>query len=192
MIQQIKMIKGIKGIDNAIVRKNIMPMIFCFGSWLAAILYLLRHLEIEITVITTLLLVTIQLIASINDLYSKTIPLKLMAFGLIAGLLTFIIFYKTNALLICILGGVVAFALMKLLILISRRQVGDGDLALMTVTGFFAGINTFFNILVVSIVLAGMYSSLLVLTKKGNKKTEIPFAPFILLATVICVLSGIW
>jgi leader peptidase (prepilin peptidase)/N-methyltransferase len=80
---------------------------------------------------------------------------------------------------------------MKLLILVSKRQVGGGDLALMTVTGFFTGVNAFFSILFVSIVLTGMYSLLLIFVKKGNRKTEIPFAPFILLATVILVLSGI-
>jgi leader peptidase (prepilin peptidase) / N-methyltransferase len=191
MLQQFKMIKTIREIDNEILRKNVIPMILCFGTWTVTILYLISHTKMGIATIAILLLITIQLLSSISDLYNKAIPLKLMICGLLVGFLIFIIFYKTNLLINCILGGIVAFGLMKLLILISKRQVGGGDLALMTVTGFFAGINSFFSILFVSIVLAGMFSLLLILLKKGNKKTEIPFAPFILLATVICVLSGV-
>lgn len=183
MIQKIRMKQEIK--------KNVLAMVFCFGTWILAVLFLISHMELGIEAIAAVLLITIQLISSIIDLYSRTIPLKLMISGLVVGLLTFIIFYKTSVLINCILGGVTAFVLMMLLILISRRQVGGGDLTLMTVTGFFAGINTFFSILFISIVLAAMYSIFLVIIKKGNKKTEIPFAPFILYATVICVLSGI-
>ncbi|MHB8064886.1 MAG: prepilin peptidase [Ruminiclostridium sp.] len=173
------------------MKKNIIPMTFCFGIWMATISYLLSHTEMGIAAFCIIFLVTIQLLSSINDLYSKAISLKLIIFSVIVGLLIFIIFYKTNVLINCIMGGAVAFTLMLLMALISRRQVGGGDLALMTVTGFFAGINAFFSILFISIIITGMYSIFLILTKKGNKKTEIPFAPFILLATVICVVSGI-
>jgi leader peptidase (prepilin peptidase) / N-methyltransferase len=188
MIQQIKFIKHL---DNEILKKNIIPMIFCLGVWIVVILYLLRHTNMGAAVMEILLLVTIQLISSINDLYSKTIPLKLMIIGLTAGLLINIILYKTNLFSNFIMGGIVAFLLMKLLIIISKRQVGDGDWALMTVTGFFIGINGFVTILFISIVLTGMSSLFLIFTRKVTKKTEIPFAPFVFLATVFCVLSGI-
>ena len=166
-------------------------MTFCFITWAVVSILLLYYMELGIASITTFLLLTMQLISSINDLYNKTIPLILIILGSIAGLLIFIVFCGTDAMMNCLLGGVTAFALMKLLILISKKQVGDGDLALMAATGFFAGINTFFSILFISIVLTGLYSLFLVLIKKGNWKTEIPFAPFILLATVICVLTSI-
>jgi len=184
------MIKLIECVDILSIRKNSMSMAFCFVTWVVAILYLFSHIEMGIAATSTFILVTIQLISSINDIYSRTIPIKFMIFSMILCFLIFGIFYKTNALINCILGGVAAFVVMNLLILISKRQVGGGDLALMTVTGFFAGINTFFSILFISIVLTGMYSLFLVFAKKGNKNTEIPFAPFILLGTVILVLSN--
>ena len=186
------MIKLIERVDNELIKKNIMPMVTCIATWVVAILFLFRNMEMGIATMSTFILMTIQLISSINDLYNRTIPINLMIFALALGLLICGIFYKTNALINCILGGIAAFAVMKLLIMISKRQVGGGDLALMTVTGFFAGINSFFSILFISIVLAGLYSLFLVFTKKGNKETEIPFAPFVLLGTVLLALGGIW
>jgi len=185
------MIKLSESFDNVLIKNNIMAMAFCFGTWVVAILFLLSHMEMGIAATSTFLLVTVQFISSINDIYSRTIPIKFIIFVLTIGMLIFGVFYKTNSLLNFIAGGVFAFVVMYLLLLISKKQVGGGDLALMTVTGFFAGINTFFSILFVSIVLTGMYSLILVVTKKGNNETEIPFAPFILLGTVILVLSGI-
>lgn len=186
-----KINKIINGIDKETIKKNALPMTFCFITWAVVSILLLYYMELGIASITTFLLLTMQLISSINDLYNKTIPLILIISGSIVGFLIFIVFCGTNAMINCLLGGVTAFALMKLLILISKKQVGDGDLALMAATGFFAGINTFFSILFISIVLTGLYSLFLVLIKKGNWKTEIPFAPFILLATVICVLTSL-
>ncbi len=186
-----KINKTINGIDKETIKKNAIPMIFCFITWAVVNILLLYYTGLGIVFITTFLLLTMQLIASINDLYNKTIPLKLIISGSIIGLLIFIVFNKSNALIICLFGGVTAFALMKLLILISKRQVGEGDLALMTATGFYAGINNFFSILFISIVLTGLYSLFLVFTKKGDRKTEIPFAPFVLLATIICELTSI-
>lgn len=191
MIKLMTEIRNIDGTDNEQIRKSILPMVFCFGTWAVAVFFLLRNMEMGTAATTIFLLVTIQLISSITDLYNRTIPLKLLIFSLIVGFLMIGIFYKTNTFLNCILGGVAAFLVMYLLILISKKQVGGGDLALMTVTGFFAGINIFFSILFVSIILTGMYSLFLVLMKKGSKRTEIPFAPFILLGTVILVLSGV-
>ena len=185
------MIKILSDIDNGLIKKNIVPMVFCFGAWGIATLFLLRYMELKVPAIITFLLLTFQFISSMYDLYSRTIPIKLMIIALIVGLLIFGLLYKTNALINCVLGGVVAFGVMKLLIVISKRQVGGGDLFLMTVTGFFSGLNSFLNILFISIVLAGVYSLILVFTKKGNRKTEIPFAPFILLATVVLVISGL-
>ncbi len=190
MIQEINNYKILK-ILNLIKSIGLIPLSLCLLIWMIAFLFLLTNSQIEVATIATFILLTIQLISSISDLYSKTIPLKLMFFGLIAGLLLFIFFYKTSALIMCTLGGIIAFALTKLLIIISRRQVGGGDLALMTVTGFFSGIDSFLSILFISVILAGIYSLFLIFIKKENKKAEIPFAPFVLLATVICVLSYI-
>jgi len=192
-VQMIKikiLTKYLQSTDNELVSKNILPMVFCLATWAVAISFLLCNMEMGIATTTTFLLFTIQLISSITDLYSRIIPLKMMIFSLILGVLIFGIFYKPNTLINHILGGVTAFAVMNLLILISKKQVGGGDLSLMTVTGFFTGINIFFSILFVSIILTGMFSLFLVLAKKRSRKTEIPFAPFILLGTVILLLSG--
>ena len=136
------------------------------------------------------MLVTIQLVSSINDLYNKTISLKLIFVGILIGYAGFLWLFHADIFRNHILGGVVAFLIMALLIVLSKGQIGGGDLWLMTLTGFFTGIYSCFSILFISIILAGIYSLLLLLAKKADRRTEIPFAPFILIATVIFMLNN--
>jgi leader peptidase (prepilin peptidase)/N-methyltransferase len=190
MIQKINIIKHAKSFKTIWsanrIKKSVAPIILCLSAWIAEILCVIFHMEIGIDTFTLLALVTIQLVSSINDLYNKTISLKLMFLGIIIGFICFISLNGADSLKNYILGGLAAFLIMLFLIIISKKQIGGGDLWLMTLTGFFAGINFYFRILFVSIILAGIYSLLLVVIKKANRNTEIPFAPFILFATVIC------
>jgi leader peptidase (prepilin peptidase)/N-methyltransferase len=165
-------------------------MMICFGMWIAATLFLFLYSGFKTSTAVAFLLVTIQLISAINDIYSRSIPIKLIAFFLLAGLVIFVICYSTGMLANCVLGGTIGFGVIKLTIIMSGRQVGGGDLALITITGFYSGLKGFINILFISVVLAGIYSLLLVITKKGSRKTEIPFAPFVQLSTVILLISG--
>lgn len=191
IIKTSKINKIMPCIDYHKLKTSIIPIGLCFISWLVAITFLLSQYEPGMVAVSTFILVTVQLVSSINDIYNRTISTKLMVFSLLVGLAIFWFFPNTNTLINSILGGIIAFAILYLLMLLSKRQVGGGDLALMTVTGFFAGVNAFFSILFFSIVLSGMYSLFLVCTKKGDRNTEIPFAPFVLLGTVILISSGI-
>lgn len=192
MVQKIESINGAKSnrtfwADGKI--RSFLPMALCFGIWIAAVLYLIFHNRIGIDDVEMIVLLTIQLVSSITDLHNKTISLKLMLLGIIIGFACSVFFSGVYALKDHILGGSVAFLVMAILMIAFKRQIGGGDLWLMTVTGFFAGMYYYFSVLFVAIILAGIYSLLLVIIKKASKKTQIPFAPFVLFATVICTLS---
>ncbi len=165
------------------------PLALCLIIWIVAVLYGLIYIKAILDTIVFVALVTIQLVASINDLYSKAIPLKLIFIGIFMGYAVFLWLSNADVFRNHILGGVAAFLIMALLIVLSKSQIGGGDLWLMTLTGFFTGIYSCFSILFVSIILAGIYSLLLLLVKKADRRTEIPFAPFIMIATVILMLS---
>lgn len=193
MIQKINIIKEAKAIKRiwAVnrIKDTVAPIVLCLSAWISEISCVVYYMEIGIDAFALLALVTIQLVSSINDLYNKTIPLKLMFLGIILGFACFISVNGAYAVKNYILGGLAAFLIMLLLIIISKKQIGGGDLWLMTLTGSFTGIQFYFSVLFISIILVGIYSLLLVLVKRANKKTEIPFAPFILFATVICSFS---
>ncbi|PYG88521.1 leader peptidase (prepilin peptidase)/N-methyltransferase [Ruminiclostridium sufflavum DSM 19573] len=174
------------------LKKNTVPMAICFCIWLAAVSCIAFHMKIGIEAVALLSLVTIQFVSSINDLYNKTIPLKLLFIGIITGFVCFALLYGADFLRNSISGGVAAFLIMLIIILLSKGQVGGGDLWLMTVTGFFAGVKDFINILFVSVISAGLHSVIALIIKKADKNTEIPFAPFILFATVICMIIVYW
>ena len=166
-----------------------MPLVLCFAIWLVAVLYGVFYIKTVLDAIVFLALVTIQLVASINDLYSKTISLKLMFIGILMGYAVFLWLLHADIFRNHILGGAATFLIMAVLIVLSKSQIGGGDLWLMTLTGFFTGVYSCFSILFISIILAGIYSLLLLLVKKADRRTEIPFAPFIMIATVILMLN---
>ncbi len=134
------------------------------------------------------ILLAIQLAAAVFDVIYRIIPVRLVIISAAAVVVLSFIFYKRNALNEHLLGGIAALAVMAALVLVSRRQIGGGDLALMAITGFFAGSGRFFAILFLSVLLSGMYSLILIITGRGTKKTEVPFAPFIMAATAIAVI----
>ncbi len=172
------------------IKKIVVPLVLCFVIWIVAVLDGIFYIKTVLDTIVFLALVTIQLVSSINDLYSKTISLKLMFIGILMGYIGFLWLFHADIFSNHILGGVAAFIIMALLIVLSKSQIGGGDLWLMTLTGFFTGIYSCFSILFISIILAGIYSLLLLLINKADRRTEIPFAPFILFATVVFMLSS--
>lgn len=172
------------------MKRIIVPLVLCFVIWIAAVLYGIFYIKTVLDAIVFVALVTIQLMSSINDLYSKTIPLRLIFTGILLGYAGFLWLFHADIFWKHILGGAATFLVMAFLIVLSKSQIGGGDLWLMTMTGFFTGIYLCFSIWFVSIILSGIYSLLLLLSKKAERRTEIPFAPFILISTVIIMLNS--
>lgn len=174
-----------------VINKNAISIILCVCAWCISILCILMKSDPFPTLLTMVVIITIHLLAALSDIYNRIIPLKLTLSALVIGILIYVIFYNTKVGLNYILAGFFAFIIVKILIVITKSQIGGGDLALMTVTGLFVGVASFFSILFIAILLSGIYSVILLLIKKVDKKTEIPFAPFILLATMFLVLTNV-
>jgi leader peptidase (prepilin peptidase)/N-methyltransferase len=91
------------------------------------------------------------------------------------------------------LCGVVPAALLFLIAVFSKNGMGLGDVKLVVSLGIAAGmfgpraaIATF----VVAFLIGGLYSLGVLITKKGNSKSAIPFGPFLLAGFWICFLGG--
>lgn len=130
-----------------------------------------------------IILLTVLLLAALHDLYDRTIPYLLTMSALATG----IVLYGVSGenMIRSALGCIIAFFVMKILMFFSKSQLGGGDAALITVSGLYTGITGFLQILFTSFVLAGIFSILLILIKRVDSKTDIPFAPFILAGTAI-------
>ncbi len=80
-------------------------------------------------------------------------------------------------------GGLVVAA--SLCRLISPRSVGFGDVKLLVVTGLYLGLDKTFGVMLPSLIIMFFMAVYLLAFKKVSRQTEMPFAPFLLLGTII-------
>lgn len=91
----------------------------------------------------------------------------------------------------CMAAGILAVAAL-LCRLIASGSVGFGDVKLLIILGFYAGMNSIMGIMIITFLCVFVVSVVLLLLKKVNRKSVIPFAPFILAGTILAViLTGI-
>ncbi|ACL74892.1 prepilin peptidase [Ruminiclostridium cellulolyticum] len=173
-------------IENKKIRKFTTAMI-CVVIWIAGIVGTVGFIYKSKLPAAIGVLLTVQLLAALWDIKSMTIPAKITVPAMVAGA---VIVALTGEFLEGTAAAVLSFILMKLLAIISRNQVGGGDIAIMTVTGLYTSIGALISILFASVTLSGVFSVIFIISGKADKKTEIPFAPFILTATVLLTLSG--
>ncbi|WP_051572248.1 prepilin peptidase [Ruminiclostridium cellobioparum] len=170
---------------RAIERKIALPMVLILIIGLGTEVRLFFTADGSLKAILMAVLLVIQLIAAISDLSTGLIPLWLVFPAFVLGMLIILIFDGNSSMLGHILGGVLSFFIFAFFMVLTRGQIGGGDLLLFALTGFFLGFSMIPGILFLSIILSGMFSVFLIVFKKTGLKTEIPFAPFILLATAI-------
>ena len=72
---------------------------------------------------------------------------------------------------------------------LSKKRVGIADIKVISFLGFYMGYPLIFSLLFASMFLAMIYGIALVVLKKAELKSEIPFLPFLLLGYIINVLN---
>lgn len=130
---------------------------------------------------------------SISDILYMIIPDQHILLIFILGLLNIssnTIWYK----LIGILAGALPFYILLTVGLILKKEewIGFGDIKLMSALGFLLGYTDILNIYVISSLLSTIWIIILLptilLTRKNNAINHLPFAPFISLASIFCML----
>ena len=66
-----------------------------------------------------------------------------------------------------------------------------GDVKLFGVIGCYAGAGAIMPLIFLTIMISAVYSIVLLLLKKIKLKEEIPFAPFVLIGTILTLAIGI-
>lgn len=130
------------------------------------------------------------------DQHEKRIPNKLLLF-LLAGrvfllLLEWIAFpgMGLSLLISSALGMLLGGGMFLLAHFISRGGVGMGDVKLFGVIGCYAGAGTIMPLSFLTIMISAIYSIVMLLLKKLKLKEEIPFAPFVLIGTIVTLAIG--
>ncbi len=77
-----------------------------------------------------------------------------------------------------IAGGIIIGALILLLAKLTDEKIGYGDGWVLMISGLYLGFRDNMYLLLISLMLASFISIILLLTKKADKKTELPFVSF--------------
>lgn len=134
---------------------------------------------------------TFLIIAGVQDIKEKQISLKLcIAYGIVGILL-----YISN----CIYGNKELWQLgiallpgvgMIVISYMTKERIGIGDGVVMVIMGLFFSYEKIISILVMGIMFSTLVSLYLLVVKKVSKEYEIPFVPFLLMASVVVVMGG--
>lgn len=90
-----------------------------------------------------------------------------------------------------LLGGLVGGGILGILVGISDEQwMGSGDIKIGLGFGFLLGYPKSLLFLFLAFVIGAVVGVFLILVKKGKLKTQVPFAPFLIIAAIITLIFG--
>jgi leader peptidase (prepilin peptidase)/N-methyltransferase len=89
-----------------------------------------------------------------------------------------------------LLGGILGLLVFAVMWLISPRGMGAGDVKLALFVGLIVGVPGIGWVIVGSFLLAGVVAAVLLLSRRAGMKSEIPFGPSMVLATMVVLLYG--
>lgn len=143
-----------------------------------------------------LLLTGVLFLIAWIDQHEKKIPNRLLLF-LLGGrafllLLEWVLFLGMglSLLISSALGMLLGGGLFLLAHFISRGGVGMGDVKLFGVIGCYAGAGVIMPLVFLTVMVSAVYSIVMLLLKKIKLKEEIPFAPFVLIGTILTLAMG--
>lgn len=133
------------------------------------------------------LLNSILTAASLKDLKDKIIPDLLILLGCTAGIAA-IYLNPTIAFFHSLAGGVVAGGIFALISLATKGAIGMGDAKLFACIGLFLGLQGVLVTMLISTILSGIAGLVLLTFRIRSGKSTMPFAPFIMVGTLIFLL----
>lgn len=142
----------------------------------------------ELESILYLILIGLLIAATVTDLRERLIYDRFIVVGVAAAVLVRL-FDRTEPWWNYLLTGVVSFLVLYIIAVVTNeKSIGGGDVKLFGMLGLAVGFEPFLLIYFGSHVLAALYLGVvkLVRWKKIGWQTEFPFAPFILIATLVC------
>ena len=130
-----------------------------------------------------------MLLSFLLSITFEDIKTNLMDTRVIIGYFILFVIYRIVFLDLAIfLEGLIGFALSLIIMLIAyfvkRGSIGIGDIEAIAACGMIIGFPNIFHFLFKAFLFVFIYGIFLMITKKKNTMTEIPLAPFLLLATI--------
>lgn len=163
------------------------PLIELLTGLLFAFSYVVANDLLELVV--SLLFISLLIIVLVADISYMIIPNKLLIFYLPVFIVLRII-SPLDPWWSSILGAFIGFAVIALIILLSKGGMGAGDMKLMGLLGIILG----FKNTVLAFILACMFGAIIGLTLMMlsliKRKQPIPFGPYIVFGAIIAYFYG--
>jgi len=179
--------------------KNKIPYFIIELVTAAALLSLFLNYGVSFKFLFFVFFAFILIIVSAIDYYTRTIPDILpLALTLLAALFCF---YNVdignhlsqrfiNAALGFVIGGGVLIAIGFVGKLIYKKEtIGGGDVKLMAAVGAWLGLEKVLLAIFIAALLGSLFGLVLILTKKIDRKSYIPFAPFLAAGSFVTVFA---
>lgn len=138
----------------------------------------------RIEVAIGLVFFSLLFVLSLIDLEHKILPNVLTLPGLALGLIFALVGFNLSFLQ-SLLGAGVGFGLIFIIALISRGGMGMGDAKLMALIGAFLGWKAIFYVLFGASLVGSVVGIVYLYVTKQDRKTPIPFGPFLAFAALI-------
>ena len=163
---------------------------------ITGLLFFLLYWKFDIngTLLSSLILTSILIIATGIDLEHQIIPNGLVLIGVIAGVIltvTGMSVHWKDALIGMLVGGGTFLVVAILSVWILKKEgMGGGDVKLMGMIGLFLGWKLTALSILLSIYAGGLIGGLLLLLKVKKRGDAIPYGPFIAVGTMIAIFFG--
>lgn len=176
------------------------PLVELLTGFLFVVLYLKFGLTVEL--FFSAFLMSVLLNVFFIDLKHQIIPNGLVLTGLIGGIAFFVLrFWYKDAILdgaawySPLLGMLVTSGFLFLVALLGKviykgDAMGMGDVKIFMPIGLFLGFKLGIIALFFSVLIGGLTGLFLILTKLKDRKSQIPFGPFIVAGSFLALLFG--
>jgi leader peptidase (prepilin peptidase)/N-methyltransferase len=161
----------------------------------SAVYYLLaQQFEHDLTVLTFGVLVVAGMWLSLIDIDTHLLPRRIVyqTIAVVMPLLVLSAFFdNTGSIAGMFIGGVAMWCMLRVLEVLSRGDLGGGDVGLGGLLGLYLGWLSYEAILVglfASFLVGGLFAVVLLVTRKANRNTHFAFGPFLIVGTLIAVL----
>lgn len=144
-----------------------------------------------LTIVNILLLCSVLWPCAWADAQAKVIPNRVLLVGLIfrIGVLGWELAFCPEDIFVDLVRGVAAAAALGLVTVLCRlvipKSIGFGDMKLLMLMGLYLGTDRIGGSVFCTMAVSFVYSLYLVLVKRANMKTELPYAPLLLIGTVL-------
>ncbi|ABN52567.1 MAG TPA: prepilin peptidase [Hungateiclostridium thermocellum] len=126
--------------------------------------------------------------SSLKDYKERIVSNKLVAAGIVLGLVMAALDAEPEKFIQSVILFIAIALIMSLISFATKGGVGMGDTKLIAVSGLYTGLTGIISVLFYSFILSGITGIVLLILKKANSKSRIPFIPFLTLGFLIYLL----